>query len=133
MEIVPGLADTRVEVGNFGSYDGGRFDRHGNLADRLTFAVEKADAAPFTFASQGKVSIGPSVMVTGGAPGGRLLKADVTFSGSRAVVASFAAGTTYSVPDRDLSKAVGKLWHSKGLLPHLVVVWLVRTPPAAPC
>jgi hypothetical protein len=127
-EIVPIFTpDTTIEVGDFGSFDDGRFVRRGNVADKgLQLDVDQAAVNPFEFASSGKVSIGPSVKVPKPA-GGELLKAIVSFTKARAVVSSFKAGVERSVRDSDgFSDQLMQLWYGKELRPDRSVVWSVR-------
>jgi hypothetical protein len=120
--------DTSIEVGDFGSFDGGRFVRKGNLADRgVAPDVTEDGHAGFEFASAGKVSIGPSLTMPNPAGGGELVKATLNFERSQAVVVSFRPGVDRSVRDADaFGETLVGLWASKELRTDRAVVWSVR-------
>jgi hypothetical protein len=119
--------DTAIDVGDFGSFEDGRFVRKGNLAARgVALDVTENEHAGFEFASDGKVSIGPSVKVPNPA-GGELVQATLTFSGGRAVVTSFQQGVDRAVDDADaFGETLAALWASKELRTDRAVVWSVR-------
>src|SRR5436189_2286637 len=72
--------DTAIDVGDFGSFEDGRFVRRGNLADRrVALDVTEDHHAGFEFASDGKVSIEPAGTVPNPA-GGQLVQAKLKFS-----------------------------------------------------
>lgn len=119
--------DAAIDVGDFGSFEDGRFIRRGNVADRgLHPDIEQMTVNPFEFASSGKVTIGPSVRIP--KPGsGELVKAIVSFGKGRAVVASFKEGVERSVSDSDeFGTLLMQLWYSKELRTDRSVVWSVR-------
>jgi hypothetical protein len=119
--------DTAIDVGDFGSFEDGRFDRRGNLAERgVDLSVVERPHAGFEFASAGKVSIGPSVTVPHPG-GGDLVEATLTFTRGRAVVASFPKGVERAVADADrFAEELARLWASRELKTDRSVVWAVR-------
>jgi hypothetical protein len=122
--------DTAIDVGDFGSFEDGRFVRYGTLADRGV-ALEKDEnpTNPFEFASSGKVSIGPSIKVPNPL-GGELVSAKLKFEHSRAVIASFKGGFDRSIRDGDAFQDVlADLWASKRLRTDRAVVWSMRGAP----
>lgn len=127
-DIVPIFTpDTAVDVGDFGCFEGGRFVRRGNLINRgFNLGTQQRRVNPLEFASSGKVTIGPSVEIAGPA-GQTMLKADIRFTKSRAVLASYQKGTEHSVPDADaFGDQLVQMWLTKELPTDRVVVWAVR-------
>jgi hypothetical protein len=121
--------DTAIEVGDFGAFEGGRFVRKGNLEDRdVALDVTENRHAGFDFASDGKVSIGPSVKVPNPAGGGgELVQATLSFTKGQAVVVSFRPGVDRAVKDADsFGETLAGLWASKELRTDRAVVWSVR-------
>jgi hypothetical protein len=119
--------DSVVDVGDFGSFEDGRFVKRGNVRDReLSYEVEEQSIPPFTFASDGKVEIGPSVKVPNPL-GGELFKASMKFTGARAAAVSFQEGVQRTVRDADrFSEQVYALWATKKLPIDRVVIWSCR-------
>jgi hypothetical protein len=127
-DIVPVFTpDTAIDVGDFGSFEDGRFVRKGNLADRgIDLGTRERPVNPFNFASAGKVTVGPSVNVPG-PTGQNLLKADINFTRSKAVLASYRDGTERFVPDADtFASQLAQMWRDKELRTDRMVVWSVR-------
>lgn len=127
-DVVPVFTpDTAIDVGDFGSFEDGRFVRKGNLADRsIDLGTRERPVNPFDFASTGKVSVGSSISVPGPA-GKNLLKADIDFTKSKAVIASYQGGTEHFVPDADaFADRLAQMWRDKELRTDRVVVWSVR-------
>jgi hypothetical protein len=127
-DVVPIFTpDTAIDVGDFGSFEEGRFVSKGNLVKRgVELDIIEDNHVGFEFASGGKVSIGPSVTAPNPA-GGQLLQATLKFSKSRAVVAAFQGGVERKVSDADtFAETLAKLWASKELRTDRAVVWLVR-------
>jgi hypothetical protein len=114
--------DSRIQVGDFGSFEGGRFVAKGNVRDRgLEPAVEEAPAAAFDFASDGKVSLAPGITAEG------IASATLAFSSARAVVVSFKPGRESRVRDADaFGDALVRLWLGNELRKDRAVVWSVR-------
>jgi hypothetical protein len=131
-DIVPVFTpDTAIEVGDFGSFEDGRFVRKGNLqVDRqVDLEVIEDAVSPFNFASAGKVSMGSSVSVPG-PTGQNVLRAQISFTKNKAVVASFQSGTQRSVSDADaFGERLTTMWRRRELRPDRVVVWSVRKAP----
>jgi hypothetical protein len=119
--------DTTIEVGDFGSFEDGRFEPRGNVDNRsVEFDIESKKIAAFDFASTGKVELGPSVELPNPA-GGTLLKSTIKFTKSRAVVVSFKGGTETLARDADaFSDQLIRMWFLKELPTDRVVVWSVR-------
>jgi hypothetical protein len=119
--------DTTVDVGDFGSFEDGRFVRRGNLADRdVHLSVDENKHAGYNFASDGKFEISPSAKVPNPL-GGELLEATLKFTRGKAVVASFRAGVDRAVADADaFADTLAELWASKKLRTDRAVVWSVR-------
>jgi hypothetical protein len=120
--------DTTIEVGDFGSFEEGRFEKRGNVGrDRgLAFDVKTDAVGAFDFGSAGKVELGPTVELPNPA-GGTLLKSTIKFAKSRAVVLSFKKGVEMAARDADaFSENLLKLWFSKELPTNRAVVWSVR-------
>lgn len=114
--------DIDLEVGDFGSFEDGRFVRRGNLADReIALDIREQEHDGFQFESSGKVHIGPTVTA------GDLLEATVDFSKAKAVLASFQGGHERTVHDADaFGDTLGGLWARKQLKTNRAVVWSVR-------
>jgi hypothetical protein len=119
--------DTEIGVGDVGSFEDGRFVRYFNLADRgIALDVLERTANPFEFASQGKVSVGPSVDVPNPL-GGTLSKMVLSFTGSKALVAAYAEGVDRSVRDADAFRDdLLRLWSTNEIRKDRCVVWSVR-------
>jgi hypothetical protein len=120
--------DTTIEVGDFGSFEDGRFEKRGNVGrDRgLVFEVTNDRVGAFDFGSAGKVELGPSVELPNPV-GGTLLKSTIRFTSSRAVVVSFKGGVEMKAQDADaFSEDLLKLWFSRELPTDRAVVWSVR-------
>jgi hypothetical protein len=126
-QIVPIFTpDTAVEVGDFGSFEDGRFVSHGNVRDRgLQLRVDTKNVSAFDFGSSGKVSFGPTVELPNPV-GGTLLKSTIKFTQSRAVVVSFKEGSESKVDGDSFADALAKLWASRELREDRAVVWSVR-------
>lgn len=127
--VVPIFApDTSIEVGDFGTFDDGQFVFRGKVMSRgLEPDVEEKPVSGFEFASSGKVSIAPSVVVPNATGSGNLLKTLLSFKKSRAVVASFQGGVERRVRDADaFGEALMTLWYAKKLNKDRVVVWSLR-------
>ena len=124
-KIVPVFPpDGEVDVGDFGSFEDGEFVVKGNVAARgvPVGELESSEVGGFDFVSSGKVEIGPTVE----APG-NLAKASITFTGSRAVVASFGPGVDETVPDADaFEAALLSTWRDGTLRTDRAVVWSLR-------
>lgn len=120
--------DTALDVGDFGSFEDGRFVRRGNVQDRgIELDIEESPRNPFQFASTGKVKLGPSATVPNPAGGADLVQAKLTFSRSRAVAASFNGGVERSVRDADaFAETLARAWAAKTLKTDRMVVWSVR-------
>ena len=99
----------------------------GTCATReLAYDVDEQAIPAFTFASDGKVEIGPSVKIPNPL-GGELLKASMKFTGARAAAVSFQEGVERTVRDADrFSEHVYALWATKKLAIDRVVVWSCR-------
>jgi hypothetical protein len=120
--------DTTIEVGDFGFFEDGRFEKRGNVGrDRgLEFEVETDEIGAFDFGSSGKVEMGPSVEVPNPA-GGSLLKSTIKFTKSRAVVVAFKGGVEMKARDADaFNDDLLKLWFDRDLPTDRAVVWSVR-------
>jgi hypothetical protein len=127
-DVIPVFTpDTSVDVGDFGSFENGRFVRRGNVAARgVEFTCTEHRVSPWYWASSSKVSIGPSLTLPG-PTGTDLVKATLRFSRARAVAASFESGFDRSAGDADLfGRDLMALWLSGELPPDRVVVWSVR-------
>src|ERR1700730_847309 len=112
-EIVPVFSpDDALEIGDFCSFEDGRLVSRGNVTDRgLALQVTEAPVNPFEFASNGKVSLSPSVKLPNPA-GGDLLKTTLSFAKARAVVASYQSGVERSVKDADaFAEQLMQLWY----------------------
>jgi hypothetical protein len=119
--------DSKVEVGDFGSFEDGRFVRRGNVSKRgVTVDADSSPVAPYDYASSGKVEIGPSVEVPT-PTGGTLLKTTLDFKSANAVVVSFKEGQDVEVkePD-DFADALTRAWYTKVIPVNRVVVWSIR-------
>ena len=119
--------DTSINVGDFGTFEDGRFVSRGNVSSRgVQLDVDQSRVNAFEYASSGKVSIAPSVDIPNPA-GGKLLKTVLSFSKSQAVVASFQGGVEYRVSDADaFGQTLMELWYGKKLNKDRVVVWSLR-------
>jgi len=119
--------DTAVDVGDFGLFEEGRFIKKGSVSSRgLDVSCDEQAVPPWSWASSGKVSIGPSVSVPG-PTGSPLVKATIRFSGARAVLVSFDAGVERSVLDADdFGARLMALWHRGELPADRAVVWSLR-------
>lgn len=127
-KVVPVFSpDTALDVGDFCSFDDGQLLKRGSVTDRgMTLDVKEEPAAPFEFASSGKVSLSPSVTLPNPA-GGELLKTVLSFTRSKAVVASYQAGVERFVRDSDaFGDELMALWYGKALRTDRVVVWSVK-------
>ena len=126
--VVPVFSpDIQLDVGDFGSFEDGRFVRQGNVRDRdVGFGVDEQTVAPFEFASSGKVSFGASTTVKG--PGDvELVKAKVSFSRDKAVAVSFDKGCERTARDPDsFGAALATAWGIGELRADRVVVWSIR-------
>jgi len=126
--VVPIFApDTTIDVGDFGTFTDGQFVSRGNVSSRgARLDVGESPVNAFEFASSGKVTIGPSVDLPNPA-GGKLLKTQLSFTKSEAVVASFQGGVERRVRDADaFGQALMELWYGKKLNKDRVVVWSLR-------
>jgi hypothetical protein len=119
--------DTPMEVGTHGFFEDGRFVPTGNVRDHgVAFDVVTSDVAAFDFSSAGKVKIGPSTTIPNPA-GGDLVKCTISFTGSRAVIASFKDGTESTVAKRDdFSERLARAWAANDLTRDRLVVWSMR-------
>jgi hypothetical protein len=123
----PGLD---VDLGAFGSFERGRFNRRGSVVDRgLSLDVRQTELDPWWFATSGGVDLGPSAQVPG-LGGKELVKASLTFSKGDAVVVSYGPGSEVSVKDADaFRRQLQDLWLAKQLPLDRCVVWRVRRAP----
>jgi len=119
--------DTNIEVGDFGSFEDGRFIVRGNVSGRgVAVDAKSVPVGPYDYASSGKVSIAPSVEVPSPA-GGTLLKTTITFTSSQALVVSFQDGKDIAVAQPDgFAEELARAWYTKVLPVDRVVVWSVR-------
>lgn len=119
--------DTNIEVGDYGSFEDGRFIVRGNVSSRgLTVDAKNAPVGPYDYASSRKVSVGPSVEVPSPA-GGTLLKTTIDFTSSQAVVVSFKDGQDITVKEPDeFAEDLARAWYTKLLTVDRVVVWSIR-------
>jgi hypothetical protein len=119
--------DVTIEVGDFGSFEDGRFIRKGNLRDRnVAFECVENRVGGLDFASEGKVTISPGVTVPS-PTGGTLVKATISFNQSRAVVVSFKGGEEVAVRDADaFGETLMRLWLGNELRRDRAVVWSLR-------
>jgi hypothetical protein len=127
-EVVPVFTpDTLIDVGDYGSFEKGRFVVRGNVATRgVKVEPKEYPVSPWSWASTGKVSVGPSVKVPS-PTGTDLVKMTLTFSQAEAVAVSFESGFDRSVSDADLfGKDLMAMWLRGDLSPDRVVVWNVR-------
>lgn len=115
--------DTKISVGDFGTFEGGRFVRKGNVFARgVTAVVEEAETAGFDFATADGVTIGPSVTLPGG-----LLRATVSLKSERSVLVSLKPGREATVADADhFAEELKRLWLANELPRDRAVVWSVR-------
>ena len=121
-------------VGTIGRFRNGEFDRRGHLADVLggdeAFAgsvplAPPSEPASMSFHSADSVTLNPSA--TASAAGQDLVKARLSFTGDRAVVASFAGVVERAVSSpRDFDKLLWRLYLEGDLAPDEVVVWVHR-------
>jgi hypothetical protein len=128
----PDAADIRV--GTIGRFTDGAFDRRGHLDEVLGGADAFAEKVPpadptqpgsLWFRSEGSVHLEPAGTVT--AMGKELLKAKLSFTGDRSVVASFAGVVEHAVSSpRMFDDLLWKLYIEGDLKPDEVVVWLHR-------
>jgi hypothetical protein len=128
----PDVADIRV--GTIGRFIEGRFDRRGHLADlldsedafeRTVAMAQPSQPASFSFHSAGSVHLEPSVTVSVAAQ--QLLKTRLSFTGDRAVVASFVGVVERTVASaRDFDDLLWGMHLSGDLAPDEVVVWVHR-------
>jgi hypothetical protein len=127
-DVIPVFTpDMSVDVGDFGSFENGRFVNRGNVAARgVGLTCRERQIPPWSWASSGKVSVGPSLTLPG-PTGNDLVKTTLKFSRARAVAASFESGFDRSAGDADLfGRDLMGLWLSGELSPDRVVVWSVR-------
>jgi hypothetical protein len=119
--------DVTIDVGDFGSFEDGRFIRRGNLRERnVAFECDENPVGGLDFASEGKVAISPGVTVPS-PTGGDLVKATISFNQSRAVVVSFKGGEEIAVRDADaFGETLMRLWLGNELRRDRVVVWSLR-------
>lgn len=119
--------DTTIDVGDFGTFEDGQFVSRGNVSRRgVQLDVDESPVNAFEFASRGKVTIGQSVDLPNPA-GGKLLKTQLSFTKSEAVVASFQGGVERRVSDADaFGQTLMELWYGKKLNKDRVVVWSLR-------
>ena len=126
-----------VRVGTIGRYDDeGRFERRGHLDELVGGAsafIEQVPSTPPTqpaswwFRTEQSVKLEPQGTLT--TPlGQELLKGRLSFSGDRAVVASFAGVVETQVQSpRAFDKLLWKLYTEGDLAPDEVVVWACRS------
>ena len=121
------IPDTTIEVGDFGTFKDGQFVSWGNVSGRgVELDVKQSRVNAFEFASRDKVKIGQSAELPNPA-GGKLLKTQLSFTKSQAVVASFQGGVECRVADADaFGQALMKLWYGTQLNQDRVVVWSLR-------
>jgi hypothetical protein len=127
----PSAADVRV--GTIGRFSQGQFEQRGHL-DEVPAARDWASLVPlapptspasFVFVSDGSVTIAPSGTVN--VAGQNLLSARLSFTGNRAVVASFSGVVESTVlSPRRFDDLLWKLYIEGDLKPDEVVAWVVR-------
>jgi hypothetical protein len=123
-----------IRVGTIGRFVEGQFDRRGHLAEVLdgedAFEREVPMATPsspagFTFHSAGSVHLAPSASVS--VAGKDMLKAKLSFTGDRAVVASFAGVVEEAVQSpRKFDDLLWRLYVERRIDPDEVVVFVHR-------
>jgi hypothetical protein len=117
-----------VEVGTFGTFVDGRFQRSAHLRHRgVTVPVESKSVGAFQFVSEGRVTLGPSVTVPT-PTGGSLVKASLDFARGRAVVACFSGVQEHYIDDEQLFlDEVKKAYFDGRLAPDQFVVYKARS------
>jgi hypothetical protein len=121
--------DTQVNVGDFGSFEDGRWIRRGSVFQRGLTPVLAAPTgtAPWSWASTAGVTFGPSVKIPSPV-GGELVEAMISFGGKRGVVVSYGEGAENGVADADQFAAeLWQLWWYRSLPVDRAVVWRTRT------
>ena len=122
-----------VTVGAIGRFTNGEFERRGHLKDVIgedTFAqtvpmAPPSEPASFTFHSAEGVTLKPSATASVG--GQDIVKASLSFTGDRAVVASFAGVVEHAVSSpRDFDKLLWRLYLEEELAADEVVVAVHR-------
>jgi hypothetical protein len=140
--------DTVLRVGDFGSFEDGRFLRKGTLKSRgfyfepadpypdgdnhskgtgdTVIAIQSDEAAAFEYATAGKVNIGATGLVKS-VIGPQLARAVVSFTENKALVASFADGIQREPVDIDrFAEQLLQMWKGGDLAPNRLVVVGVR-------
>jgi hypothetical protein len=123
-----------VRVGTIGRFVNGEFDRRGHLEEILGGAdaferevalAEATNPGNLAFMSDGSVELSPSVAVSVG--GVQLLRAKLSFTGTRAVVASFCGVVERAVKSpRQFDDILWRLYFEQRLREEEVVVFSHR-------